>query len=406
MIRYISICLLLISSSLAEADEGSLFDLIHARLNLMDEVAAYKWLHKLPIEDLQRETIVVSNAIHQGLRTGIQVKSSRQFFRQQIHAAKEIQHYWFDYWKGNPTPKKAPDLNGVLRPALIRLSNDITNKLSTLKHSRFNESNRSQFLEDLSVKGLSEHSKQNLYDSLIAIKFYDNRLKQVLDSNKLRVGTTGDYAPFSYRESSELGYVGIDIDLAEDLAQALGVEIQIIRTTWPTLLQDLENGKYDVGMSGISRTLARQSVGYFSNVYHRGGKTPVTLCANTDRFDSLSKIDQPSTRIIVNPGGTNERFVDVTFQQAQKILHQDNRTIFDQIISGKADLMITDSIEVKLQTTRHSRLCPAMPGKTLTHLEKGFLMPQDEKLKEYVNLWLSMRKADGTFDSIFEKHVY
>ena len=100
----------------------------------------------------------------------------------------------------------------------------------------------------------------------------------------------------------------------------------------------------------------------------------VRACTNSALYEA---IDQPSVRAIVNPGGTNERFIDAKLRRAKKILHQDNRTIFNEIINGNADLMITDSIEVRLQANLHPELCGSMPGETLTYQEKGYMMPKD-----------------------------
>ena len=57
----------------------------------------------------------------------------------------------------------------------------------------------------------------------------------------LRVGTTGDYKPFSYRIASPDAadrYIGLDIDMAPSLAQALGVRLELVAKSWPALLQD------------------------------------------------------------------------------------------------------------------------------------------------------------------------
>ncbi|MBQ75639.1 MAG: chorismate mutase AroQ, gamma subclass [Gammaproteobacteria bacterium] len=383
------------------ADNSELFHLINERLSYMDEVAAYKWTHKLPIEDRKREEKILDHAIADGLTQGIRVETSRAFFQQQITAAKEIQHYWFDKWRSGAAPSGSPDLNKVVRPELVRLGQAITSNLNTAS-PKFSQD---EFLAIIDVEGLSTLGKQQLHQALVAIEHYDHRLQQVLEAGLLRVGTTGDYAPFSFRTSSDLPFAGIDIDLANDLAKALNVEVRFVPTQWGQLLDDLTAGRYDIAMSGVSRNLDRQKVGYFSNTYHRGGKTPISLCKKVRKFDKLQKIDRASNRIVVNPGGTNERYVDQHIKQAEKVLHQDNRTIFDEIISGNVDLMITDEIEVKLQSARHAELCPTMPGKTLTYQEKGYLMPQDQQLKEYVDLWLALRLGDGTVASTFEKHL-
>lgn len=392
----------LLAAQYVSGDEQRLVGLISARLSYMDEVAAYKWMNGLPIEDLEREAVVLDKAVISGLNKGIRIETSKAFFSQQIDAAKEIQRYWFTYWKSNPAPGSAPDLINIVRPELIRLGNALTKELAILQHTTVVERN---FLDKTRIKGLSSSGRQKLYTALNGIRFYDHQLQQVLDTGILRVGTTGDYAPFSYRGDMDPVLAGIDIDLARDLATSLGVGVRFTKTSWPSLMDDLKAGLYDIAMSGVSRNLDRQKTGYFSIAYHKGGKTPITLCKNIDRFNSLKKINTRSTRIIVNPGGTNERYVDSYIHHARKILHTDNRTIFEEIINGHADLMITDSIEVQLKSTRHKELCAAMPDENLTHLDKGYLMPQDEKLKEYVNLWLATRLADGTVKSIFNKHL-
>ncbi len=368
----------------------------------MDEVAAYKWINGLPIEDLEREAVVLDRAVFAGLTRGIQTGTSKNFFSQQINAAKEIQEYWFTYWKTNTAPARAPDLIKVVRPELIRLGNDITSELGILHDTRITDID---FLQSIEIEGLSLAGEQSLYEALSAIRFYDHQLEQILHAGILRVGTTGDYAPFSYQRDSNADLTGIDIDLARDLASALDVKIHFTKTSWPSLMHDLNAGLYDIAMSGVSRNLNRQKEAYFSVAYHKGGKTPITLCKNINRFNSLEKIDKKSTNIIVNPGGTNERYVDSHIHRAKKILHPDNRTIFDEIINGHADLMITDSIEVQLKSSQRKELCAAMPNENLTYLDKGYLMPQDEKLKQYVDLWLATRLADGTVESIFKKHL-
>ena len=108
-------------------------------------------------------------------------------------------------------------------------------------------------------------------------------------------------------------------------------------------------------------------------------------------------------RVIVNPGGTNERFVDANVRAASKVLHPDNRTIFEELVAGRADVMFTDAVEVELQTQHSPSLC-RLVTQTLTYQEKGYLMPQDTHLQRYVDLWLTQRLADGTVAEIFAAH--
>jgi len=374
--------------------------LLQQRLSYMKDVAAHKWYHNLPIEDPKREIVVLKHASLQGLKYGIRIESSEHFFQLQIDAAKEIQHYWFDRWNDKPDlkPGVVPDLKNEIRPALIEWGNQITRALSEQRSSK---------PASISVEGLSTETANRLLNATQIIDKYPNQLTQVLGAGILRVGTTGDYAPFSYLSKGSQGgrYEGIDIDLARDLAQSLQVELVWVETSWPRLMTDLSSGGFDIGMSGISINLDRQRTAFFSLPYHVGGKTAIIRCDDKDQFRSLADIDKAGIRIVVNPGGTNQKFVTGSIRNAEVRVHPDNRTIFSEIANDHADVMITDAIEVQLQSANDSTLCPAMPGKTFTYPQKGYLLPQDTVWKEYINTWLSLRIEEGIVKEIFASHL-
>ena len=380
-----------------------LFELIESRLAIMDQVAAYKYTNKLAIEDPLRESQVLDAATNAALAYGLTPESSRFFFALQIEAAKEIQRYWFEEWSGNrPVPGNVDSLQEVLRPRLLELGDAIIETINET-YPITDKSLAVQFVRTVNVEGLSDATKYALFRALFEVEKFPNKLDQILATGVLRVATTGDYAPFSATENNQP--VGIDITLAQDLANSLGVEVQWVTTSWPTLMTDLQAGTFDIAMSGISRSLSRQQLGFFSQPYHTGGKTPIVRCAQVEDYSSLDKINQPGVRVIVNPGGTNEIFVTESVDQATVISHDDNRSIFAEILAGRADVMITDAIEVQLQTLRQPGLCASMPDQTLTYQEKAYLLPRDMVWKEYVDTWLSLRTHDGTIDRAFTQNL-
>jgi chorismate mutase-like protein len=221
-----------------------------------------------------------------------------------------------------------------------------------------------------------------------------SRLDDIHARGVLRVGSTGDYKPFSYRTGKE--FIGLDVELAGELAQAMGVKLVIVPTSWPTLMSDFNAGQFDIALSGVSVTAERQKQAYFSVSYLRDGKTPITRCGNEARFQTLEQINQPGVRLIVNPGGTNERFARSYAPQAQLTVYPDNVTIFGQIVAGAADLMITDAIETRLQQRLHPQLCAVHPERPFDSAEKAILLPRDDAFKAYVDQWLGQRLASGS----------
>src|SRR6185312_9815834 len=177
-----------------------------------------------------------------------------------------------------------------------------------------------------------------------------------------KVGMTGDYRPFTYLDKETQKFSGFDVDMAQALGKALGVKVEFVPTAWPQLMKDFEAQKFDVAMGGVSITLERQKKGLFSTPIMREGKTPIARCADKDKYASLADIDKPGTRVIVNPGGTNERFARANIKNAEIRVYGDNVTIFDEIAKGDADLMITAATETRYQQKLHPGvLCAVHP---------------------------------------------
>jgi cyclohexadienyl dehydratase len=226
-----------------------------------------------------------------------------------------------------------------------------------------------------------------------------SRLDFVAQRGEIRICTTGDYRPFTYRDAAGQ-WSGIDVDLAGDLAKRLGVRLTLVPTTWKTLVDDL-GANCDLAMGGISVTLDRAKRAFFTQPYVVDGKTPITRCENAQRFQTLEQIDQPGVRAVVNPGGTNEQFARDNLHQATIVPHPDNNTIFDEIIAGRADLMITDASETKWQAKQHPELCAVHPEQPFTFAEKAYLLPRgDVVFQQWVQQWLHLALNDGTYSRI------
>ena len=229
-----------------------------------------------------------------------------------------------------------------------------------------------------------------------------SRLDDIITRGTLRVGMTGDYLPFSSLDKTNSTFRGFDVDMAEALGKALGVKVEYVHTAWPKLMADFEAGSFDMAMGGVSITLDRQKKGMFSTAIMREGKTPIARCADKDKFDNIAEIDKPGTRVITNPGGTNERFARANVKSAEIKVYNDNVTIFDEIAKGNADLMMTDSSETQYQQKLHPGvLCAVHPEKPFDFAEKAYWLQRDAAFKAFVDQWLHIMMEDGSYRKIY-----
>lgn len=232
-----------------------------------------------------------------------------------------------------------------------------------------------------------------------------SRLDQIISHGTLRVGMTGDYRPFTYFDKTTSTFEGFDVDMAESLGKALGVKVEFVKTSWPTMTKDFEADKFDIVTGGVSITLDRQKKGLFSTPIMREGKTPITRCGDVSKYQTIAEIDKPIVHVIVNPGGTNERFARANLNNAKIEVYKDNVTIFDQIAKGDADLMVTDASETLFQQKLHAGvLCSVHPNHPFNFSEKGIWIQRDEALKDFIDQWLHIMRETGGYKAIFAKY--
>ena len=223
----------------------------------------------------------------------------------------------------------------------------------------------------------------------------------------LIVGTTGDYRPLTFCEPATGEYWGFGIELAEAIAARMGVVVQFVHTSWPTLTADVqaEPQLFDMAMGGITITEARCATMLMSEGYLANGKTILCRTEDTSRFRSLEDIDRPEVRVMVNPGGLNEQFARQHLTHATLIVHPNNEEIPSLIAQGEADVMITEITEAPYYVQTDTRLAAPLLDTPFTHGEIGVLMRKgQDDLLQLVNSIIRQMKADGTLRQLTEKY--
>ncbi|MEG3658963.1 transporter substrate-binding domain-containing protein [Arenibacter palladensis] len=230
-------------------------------------------------------------------------------------------------------------------------------------------------------------------------------LNTILGRDTINIGTTGDFMPFSYKTVASNNYLGIDIAMAKDLAKHLGVNFKFIETTWPTLMTDLMKGKFDVGMSGITITSAREKQALFSIPVYSSGKVAITRDENVSLYASIENINRKEVKVIFNPGGTNESFARENFPKATLILNEDNITIFQKLIDKEADVMVTDAIETRIQEQIYKELEAVNPNKPFNSFDFGYLIQKDSVFKRVIDEWLLVKKQDSIVEKLLQQEI-
>ncbi|MBK5145881.1 transporter substrate-binding domain-containing protein [Budviciaceae bacterium BWR-B9] len=212
----------------------------------------------------------------------------------------------------------------------------------------------------------------------------------IQQSGTLKVGVPGDYAPLAYRNASG-ALEGYDIDMANALGKSLNLKVDFVITSWPTLSDDLAADKFDVAMGGVTETAKRKAEFGLTKPIVANGKIALASCSVAKELPDLEKIDQPKVKVVVNPGGTNQTFVDSHIKKAQIIRVKDNFDNLQALRDKTADIMVTDLIEGDYyQNKEPNVLCMATEKPfSGTESHKVYMVKKDNtKLLESINTWL------------------
>jgi len=237
-------------------------------------------------------------------------------------------------------------------------------------------------------------------------KIHQPTVTRIQERGKLLVGTTGDYRPLSYREADG-NYWGFGIEMAEKIAERIGVGIEFVQTSWPTLTADVqaEPQTFDLAIGGITITDTRRETMLMSDGYLANGKTILCRAADANRYQSLADIDKPEVRVMVNPGGLNEKFANENLTHATIIVYDKNEEIPNQVAEGHADVMITEITEAPYYVQTDTRLAAPLLNAPFTHGEIGVLMRKgQDDLLTLVNAVIAQMKADGSLRQLHDKY--
>ena len=218
-------------------------------------------------------------------------------------------------------------------------------------------------------------------------------LGRIQRTQTLRVGFGRDIVPFSYRNDKG-GLVGYDVACAYDLARALNVSLTFVPVDYDKMGQDLRQGVMDVWVGGVYVMESRLLWGAFSDPYYQ---SPVALIVPSDRIDSFMSM----SAIKEDAGFTLAIFDNPTLRTLAKRLFPKAKQIqvpaYSELPARKGWHAALWTLEqAGVWASGHPGYSAIRPKDMGAVMVFAYLMPKNsEQLRQFINNWLAMRKADG-----------
>lgn len=156
------------------------------------------------------------------------------------------------------------------------------------------------------------------------------------DDNKLILATEAGFAPYEYYQDGEI--VGVDIDIAREIALSLGKELVIKDVSFDFIINEIKSGKSDIGAAGMSITKERLEEVDFSVEYAVSNQVVIVPMGS-----KITSIDQISNqRIAVQLGTVADSYVNENYKDATVIRQKKYLSMVEDLKAGKVDLIIMD----------------------------------------------------------------
>jgi len=204
-------------------------------------------------------------------------------------------------------------------------------------------------------------------------------LDRIIDNGVLRVGMSGTQPPFVAKDRSGQ-LIGYEVQLAEALATAMGVELQIVEKAFGELVPALESGEVDAVMSGLTITPERNRRVAFVGPYLVSGKSILTKSSTLAAASETEHIDQANVRVAALANSTSQAFVEALLPQAQATFTSDYDAAVQLVLNGEVDALVADFPICALSMLRYPNEGLATLNKPLTVEPIGMAVPAGDAL--------------------------
>lgn len=220
-------------------------------------------------------------------------------------------------------------------------------------------------------------------------------LARIAETGALRVGTSGEQPPLTMT-SRDGELLGLDVALAQVLAQAMGVELQLVRMPFGYLLDALELGDLDLVMSGMTITPERSRRATFIGPYFTSGKTLVTKSQELAAAEVPEDLDSAELRLGALAGSTSEAFVRARMPAARLVSIASLDEAIGRLLADELDALVADRETCHFAVLRHPEAKLLAAPATYTVEPMGIAAPvSDPRFSRLVESYLQALEDRG-----------
>ena len=239
--------------------------------------------------------------------------------------------------------------------------------------------------------------------SLNGVASAESALNRILSTGVLKAGTTGDFNPFSVRDTATNKYKGYDIDIMSELAKDMGVDIEFVPTDWKTIVNGVVAGKYHITGSASIKASRMKAAG-FSESYLSVNFKPFTTNDKSSKFNGWDSINKKGVKVATTLGTAMEPLVKGWFPNAEIKSVEAPARGYQEVLAGRADVFVTSNLEGSTLKAKYSNIKEVSIDAPRSPTPLAMLLPQNDQVWiNFVNHWIKIKIAKGFFKKTAQK---
>lgn len=171
------------------------------------------------------------------------------------------------------------------------------------------------------------------------------------DDNKLVMVTEAGFAPYEYRDSN--GIVGVDVDIAREIAASMGKELEIKDVAFDSLINELNSGKADFAAAGMSISEERKKEVDFS-IEYVSSKQVIVVRKDYNKIKSVNDLNGKT--ISVQLGSVADSYVSNNYKNSKIVRQKKFLSAAEDVKAKKADCIVMDELPAKELVKNNSEL--------------------------------------------------
>lgn len=227
-------------------------------------------------------------------------------------------------------------------------------------------------------------------------------MDRILSKGVLVVGTSGQQPPMSATAKSG-ALMGMDIDLANAIAEGLGVKVQFATMPFADLLPALEAGQVDMVLSGMTITAARNRKAAFVGPYYVSGKGILALEQRYAELQDADGLNAPEVTVTALKDSTSQTFAEELMPKAKLTPAASYDEAVALVLQKKADVMVADLPFCAYAAYRNQDKGLSAGKSPLTFEPLGVAMAEDSLLINWVHNFLNTLQGTGQLKKLHEK---